>query len=155
MQRTRIEVEAELDKLQPHDFNNWNTAANGMERLRVLLPELVGASAPGEAAQAILRLIERLSDTPDLGDCELGTPGPMVHELEKLGGYEPQLIESVTRFPTPLTVWMANRLMNGLDKDDERWTRLLEVLKQSAVAANSAPGAREDAKWFVVYQEAP
>ncbi|MFZ1105077.1 MAG: hypothetical protein WAN86_19885, partial [Hyphomicrobiaceae bacterium] len=90
MQRARAEVEAALDELQPYDFNNWNTTAKGLERLRSLLPELVKISTPSEATTTILILIERLSNTPDLEDCELGTPGPMVHELEKLPGYEPQ-----------------------------------------------------------------
>ena len=153
MQKTRAEIEVELNGLKPNDFDNRDETANGMERLYVLLPELAAVAPPSEAALTILKLIERLSDTPDLHDCELGTPGPMVHELEKLPGYEPQLIESVTRFPTPLTVWMVNRLMNALAKDDERWVQLLDLLKQSAVAANAALGAREEAKDFVLYQE--
>lgn len=153
MQRSRVEVEAELDRLGPHDFSMSNRLAKGMERLRVLLPELVAVSAPSEATRTILKLIERLSDAPDLGECELGTPGPMVHELEGLAGYEHQLIESVARFPTPLTVWMVNRLMNSLDKRDERWARLLDLLKQAALATRAARGAREDAKDFVLYQE--
>jgi hypothetical protein len=153
MERTRAELEAELDELQPDDFSNRNAGANGMQRLHVLLPGLAAVSRPKEAALAILKLIERLSDTPDLGDCELGTPGPLVHELEKLTGYEPQLIESVIRFPTPLTIWMLNRVMNTLETNDESWVRLLEVLKGAAVATNAAPGAREEARQFVQYQE--
>jgi hypothetical protein len=150
----KTELEAELEKLQSDDFNTRTTTAKGMQRLRALLPALVAISTPEESAQAILNLLERLSDTPDLDDCELGTPGPMVHELEKLPGYEPQLIESVSRFPTPLTLWMVNRLMNALDKHHERWDQLLAVLKQAEVARNSAPGAREEAKQFVLFQEA-
>jgi hypothetical protein len=153
MPKTRAEIEAELDELQPKDFNNRNTAANGMERLDALLPALVAVSTPGAATLTILKLMERLSNTPDLGDCEFGTPGPMVHELEKLVGYEPQLIESVTRFPTPLTIWMVNRIMNTLDKDDEHWVRLLELLRRSVVATNAALGAQEEAKQYVMYQE--
>ena len=153
MQKTKAEIEVELNGLKPNDFNNLDETANGMERLRVLLPELVAVAPPSEAALTILKLIERLSDTPDLLDCELGTPGPMVHELEKLPGYEPQLIESVARFPTPLTVWMVNRIMNTLEKDDARWIRLLDVLRRAAVATNSALGAAEEAKDFARYQE--
>jgi hypothetical protein len=43
--------------------------------------------------------------------------------------------------------------MNALDKDEERWTRLLDVLKRCTVAKHAAPGAREDAKKFALYQE--
>jgi hypothetical protein len=151
MSRTRAEIEAELDQLRSNDFNNWNTSGTGLQRLYVLLPELARVSTPRDATLTILKLIERLSDTPDLGDCELGTPGPMVHELEKLAGYEPQLIESVDRFPTYHTVWMVNRIMNTLDKDDH-WAQLLDVLKRAAVAARAAPGARENARRFIRHQ---
>lgn len=154
MHEGKTELEAELDKLQPDDFNRRNAAANGMERLHTLLPALVAISTPKEAAQTILNLLERLSDTPNLDDCALGSPGPLVHELEKLPGYEPQLIESVSRFPTPLTIWMVNRAMNALDQHDERWDQLLAVLKQAAVVRNAAPGAREEAMQFVLFQEA-
>jgi hypothetical protein len=153
MSKTRAEIEAELDQLQPYDFNNWNTSATGMERLYALLPELIRVSPRSDAILTILKLIERLSDTPDLGDCQLGTPGPMVHGLEQLPGYEPQLIESVARFPTPLTVWMVNRIMNTLERNDARWIRLLDVLRRAAAATNSALGAPEQAKDFARYQE--
>jgi hypothetical protein len=153
MPRTRAHIEAELNALRPYDCNNWNTAADGMRRLHVLLPELVVATECHDAIETILELIERLSDTPDLVQCELGTPGPMVHALEGLGGHEPQLIESVLRFPTPLTVWMVNRVMNALDKSDARWARFLHLLKQSAASPNAAPQAREDAMEFVRFQE--
>jgi hypothetical protein len=153
MRKSRAELEAELRKLQPDDFSARNSAMS-LQRLHELLPALVAISAPEEAALTILNLVERLSDTPNPEDYELGTPGPMVHKLEKLPGYERQLVESVSRFPTPLTIWMVNRLMNSLDKRDRHWGKLLAVLKQVEVATNAATGAREEAKQFVLFQEA-
>jgi hypothetical protein len=46
---------------------------------------------------------------------DYGMPGPLVHFLEELylKGYEERLIESVSRKPTGLTVWMLNRVING------------------------------------------
>jgi hypothetical protein len=49
---------------------------------------------------------------------------------------------------------MVNRLMNVLDKHDDRWARLLELLKQAAVAVNAAADAREAARRYIGYQEA-
>src|SRR2546423_1287146 len=44
----------------------------------------------------------------------LGTPGPLVHDIESLGiaRYEQQLVDSVRRQPAELTVWMVNRILN-------------------------------------------
>jgi hypothetical protein len=154
MPRTRVEVEAELDRLQPRDFNDRNSGADGLERLHALIPEFVSVSEPEDASRTILGLVERLSDSQEIDPAgDLGTPGPMVHALEKLRGYEPLLIESVQRFPTPLTVWMVNRIMNTLEKGSDRWAQLLELLKRSAVAVRAAPGARESAEDFILYQE--
>jgi hypothetical protein len=44
-----------------------------------------------------------------------GMPGPMVHKVETLPekSYEPLLIKSVLRRPTPHTLWMINRILNA------------------------------------------
>src|SRR5258708_6628507 len=61
-----------------------------------------------ECIQPILRFME---EHPHL---EYGVPGPLVHFIETFcpiaqKEYEKKLIESVTRRPTMLTVWMLNR----------------------------------------------
>jgi len=65
---------------------------------------------------AIIRFME---DHPSL---EFGTPGPLVHFVEQFyrNGYEERLVESVKRAPTPHTVWLLNRIINGATAADER-----------------------------------
>ena len=62
-----------------------------------------------EGVEAALAYIER---HPAL---DHGAPGPLVHfaELFHGRGYEAALLRSFERRPTPLTVWMLTRLVNG------------------------------------------
>ncbi len=61
-----------------------------------------------------------------------GTPGPLVHFTERFygNGYEEMLLASLRRRPTPHTVWMLNRLINGTERSETRSayiTRLSEA----------------------------
>jgi hypothetical protein len=78
-----------------------------------------------EIATPIFRFIE---EHPH--DVDYGTPGSLVHFIEGFGieGYEDQLIASLHRRPTPLTVLMLNRWINGATRDRERLLALLSGL---------------------------
>ena len=63
-----------------------------------------------DAAKAIptfFRLMERHPDA------DFGSPGPLVHALESISGYESQLQVSLLRKPTSLALWMYNRVINA------------------------------------------
>jgi hypothetical protein len=62
------------------------------------------------AVEPILRLME------DHTDVDFGMPGPLVHFVERFfgRGYEDRLLESLRRRPTRHTVWMLNRVINGV-----------------------------------------
>lgn len=60
-----------------------------------------------KAIPSIFRLIERYPHA------NLGSPGPLVHALETTKEYEGELHISLIRKPTPLTLWMYNRLINA------------------------------------------
>jgi hypothetical protein len=60
------------------------------------------------AIEPIFKLIEKYPLT------DFGSPGSFVHTLESfVGRYESYLFESLKRRPTPLTVWMFNRIINA------------------------------------------
>ncbi|SEW00551.1 hypothetical protein SAMN05428988_1182 [Chitinophaga sp. YR573] len=60
---------------------------------------------------------------------DFGTPGPLVHTLEKFRGkYERYLFESLNRKPIPLTVWMLNRMING-ENDEKAKSDLIYVMQ--------------------------
>lgn len=97
------------------------------------------------AVPAMLRLIERSADA------EFGSPGPLVHELESISGYEPLLLESLQRQPEGLTVWMANRILNAELVPDMR-ARLLAILTGVLRHPNASNGTKEAAAEFLDFQ---
>ena len=122
MARPIHEIIADFASFQESDFDMWNVDSRGAERLADLVGELFEMPNPEQAMDAMFRMMESLPNS------ELGTPGPLVHGLEKFKDYEPRLIESVRRLPTPLSVWMVNRILNTtLPKARrESWLSLLE-----------------------------
>lgn len=127
-------VLSDLRGLNASDFDDASREANGPERLCRLCEELVELDSVETSAPVMFDLIERLSDV------DLGSPGPLVHTLEKWRGrYEKHLVESIARKPTSLTVWMVNRILNGKPVDLAVWLKLLQSIA-------SHPSASEDAK---------
>ena len=60
------------------------------------------------AFESIFNLFEKYPLT------DFGMPGTFVHTLEKfVGHYEKYLFESLKRRPTPMTILMLNRIING------------------------------------------
>ncbi len=81
-----------------------------------------------EIVEPILRFMEQ---HPGL---DYGIPGALVHFVEQYyrKGYDDLLFQSVERRPTPHTICMLNRLINGCKSAEER-QRLLELLRFSRV----------------------
>lgn len=124
------------------DFNALKTeqfdpSANGAgaERLQALGDELSGLADREQAIGSIFALFERLPEA------DFGTPGPLVHLLEDMGGYEEGLARSLSHRPTSHTAWMASRLLNG-ELPEKRRGFWLEQLWQAA----AWPGLDETTK---------
>ncbi|MFO0938293.1 MAG: hypothetical protein U0798_17445 [Gemmataceae bacterium] len=133
MPRNVAEIAADFDALSSHDFDYANNGARGWERLDELCDELQAVSNPVECVPVLLRTMERLDDV------ELGTPGPIVHTLENWRGkYEELLTQSVRRKPTPLSVWMVNRILNAGPPDSETWMVLLRGVVENPAASAKA-----------------
>jgi hypothetical protein len=84
-----------------------------------------------------------------LDEADLGSPGPIVHTLEAWDGYRMPLTESLRRKPTPLTVWMANRVLNSDPPDIPHW---LALLRNAASHPAASSQAQVDARDFLEYQ---
>jgi hypothetical protein len=144
MPRNVAEIAADLDVLTAQDFDFANTGARGWERLDELCGEMRAVNAPAACAPVMLRTMERLDGV------ELGTPGPLVHTLETWrGGYEEFLAQSVRRKPTPLSVWMVNRILNASPPDTESWMALLRSVAENPAASAEA---KAEAARFIEYQ---
>ncbi|MEU1398369.1 hypothetical protein ABZ403_20220 [Micromonospora zamorensis] len=143
MSRSLTVIAAELEALTLLDFHPMNANADGADRLQAICAELVERDDPERWAPLLYSLMERLDDA------DMGSPGPIVHTLEAWSGYPPLLAESLRRKPTPLTVWMANRLLNTDPSDATQW---LELLRQSVGHSAASPEARADAEDFLEHQ---
>jgi hypothetical protein len=86
--------------------------------------DLKAAPAAIAAVGPILKLME------EYGTIDFGAPGPLVHFVEGYckHGYEEELLASLARRPTPHTLWMLNRLLNG--SEGEARKKYLEVLDE-------------------------
>jgi hypothetical protein len=84
---------------------------------------------------------------------DLGSPGPLVHCIESLGyeHYLPQLVDSVSRQPTYLNVWMINRILNSEIPADYR-KQLLDLLTNVANNPAASSTTTEQAKQFLAHQ---
>lgn len=89
-------------------FSDDNLEFDNESYLYEVVDELKNKDDAQLAIEPIFKLIEKYPLT------DFGSPGPLVHTLEHLIGlYEEYLFESLNRRPTPLTVLMLNRIING------------------------------------------
>jgi hypothetical protein len=91
---------------------------------RRLADELAASGAGLESVEPILGFME----AHPLAD--LGTPGALVHHVERFfgQGYEALLLASIARRPTAHTAWMLHRVMNGT-RDPKRRREYLALLQ--------------------------
>ena len=145
MKRDVSAIAADLGRLRAADFEEGVPGADGMDLLRELCDELLASGSVTHAAPLLFEFSERLDGA------YLGSPGPIVHTLEKMPGYEPYLRESLRRKPTSLSLWMANRIANAHRPDRAEWVGVLEAI---ASDPGVRPDVREDAASFVRHQRA-
>ena len=139
------EIIAGFRTLQAVDFEYGNDEARGWERLGELTDALKTLPDPERAIPEMFAVMERLPDA------DMGSPGPLVHTLEKLRGYEKELGLSVARCPSTLSVWMVNRILNSeLTPADRR--KYMALLEHAFVHPKATEGVRHDAQRFIEYQ---
>jgi len=75
-------------------------------------------------------------------EAELGNPGPLVHTLEAMGGYESELRQSIERRPSIYTVWMVNRILNTElpDQTRQEWMKALESVQNNPQTSDDIRG---------------
>ncbi len=138
-----MNVSKVLAALEPSDFDPRESDATGIEALSALGDE-IRARELGSCFNDVFLFMERLDD------CDLGNPGPLVHALEAVGGYEEHLFASLERKPTPLTLWMLNRIINVASETEK--PALMRRLEASATHSNASESARQDATHFLRFQ---
>jgi hypothetical protein len=139
MPRSVSQIAADFDALATVDFDDSKVEANGWLKLDSLCDEMRELDDASTCAPVMFRTMERLDNV------ELGTPGPLVHTLESWPGeYETLLAESVRRKPSPLAVWMVNRILNTQPADGDVWLGLLASAMENPSASESTKSDAAD-----------
>ena len=131
----------QIERFEPseQDDNSW--------ALNQLLGSIGVISDREYAIEPMFKLMERFPEA------DLGSPGPLVHEIEAMPGYESHLLRSLARRPTSLTVWMVNRILNACASQEDR-SKWLAQLRQSAASQGASASARQSAQQFLAFQGA-
>ncbi len=110
----------QLDRFQPSAEDD---EAN-VDHLYDILDGINEQSDKSDALEALFDVLERNPIA------FLGNPGPIVHAIEKIPGYEVRLRQSVRSTPTYLNIWMVNRILNTdvLEIEREEWLALLRLI---------------------------
>ena|SRR5579859_5613478 len=139
------EIIAGFRTLHARDFDCMNVNARGWEQLAALTDALMSAAGPEKAIPELFGVMERLPDA------DLGSPGPLVHTLERLHGYENELVRSVRRQPSLLSVWMVNRILNTNLSENVRQS-YMALLNEALGHPNASESVREDVRGFIEFQ---
>lgn len=118
------------------DLNLFCIDNDYLQKLRHLTDEVLTHREKGRAVAAMFGIIERYPEE------EIGSPGPLVHAIERSVNYERALLESIERQPATLTVFMLGRLIRKKPQEKQLWLRALR-----SVAENPRAGemTKEDA----------
>ena len=133
-------VAAQLNAFRPDP-----TTGNDSARLQEIVEGLRRFPRRLEAVPVIFALIERFPNA------DLGSPGPLVRELESMGGYQQELRSSLRRLPTMLTLWMVNRILNSRLPSEERSAWLTELRACTSHPLASITG-KSEASEFLQHQ---
>jgi hypothetical protein len=137
---------AEIDAFEPSE-----DSADNDERLQIWVDRWEETPDKEQAITAMLGLFERYPEITTLGDH--GEPGPIVHAIEQIPGYEAELAKSVERMPSYYGVWMVNRILDTERPPEER-NAWLDVLRGVAGSNTAAPSVRGTAQEFLGFQGA-
>ena len=120
---------AELDAFVP-----TNTEHEDVERLWSLTDRLETTEEVQAALPALLRIFERFPDAL------LGSPGPVVHCIERVGleSFLPMLLQSFSTHPTRMTLWMLERCLRSDPLPESR-----RCIVRSLIAVREEPQGGE------------
>lgn len=116
------------------DLDNFCIEGDYLAALSKLTDEVLASGKKEEALDAMISLLEKNPDE------EIGSPGPLIHAIEKCQGFEEKLCQSVKRRPSTLAIWALYRV---IEKHPER--HYIEALKEASINMNASEQIREDA----------
>lgn len=124
MPRTTADIAHDIATFEPKE-DNWLA-------LDALVAELWQAGHPEQAIPELLSVFERYPEEDGFG-----VVWGVLHGLEALPNYEPELLRSLARQPSEFGVLMVGRLLNAGTRE-VAGVSLLETLRELATTANSS-----------------
>jgi hypothetical protein len=133
-------------KRQLEILNNEILSEDFIEKSYEVIEKIEGLENSFDAVEPILILMERNPYT------DFGSPGPLVHFVEKYDEleYEDKLVQSIKRHPTTHTVWMLNRLINY--SNGKRKKYYLDVLQNILKLPNLDKELISDVEEYISFQ---
>ncbi len=126
------------------ELNGFSLEGDYLRRLGLLTDEISRLEHPESALPAMLDLLERFPEE------EIGSPGPLIHTIEKCPNYEAALFQSLERQPASLTVWMVSRLLK-YDPQESYVHALTKVLQHPKASEQTKEDAELILSWFQTY----
>ncbi|MBU66698.1 MAG: hypothetical protein CL858_14780 [Cupriavidus sp.] len=123
MPRTTVEIAADIATFVPKE-DNWLP-------LDSLVAELWQAGYPEQAIPQLLSVFERYPEEDGFG-----VVWTVLHGLESLPNYEPELLRSLARQPSEFGIRMVGRLINAGIRE-VGGVSLNDTLRELAAAASS------------------
>lgn len=117
-----------------------------LKQLVALLDALDATSVNANDVNQLLGVFGRFPDKDGFGSF-----WKILHLLEKAGGYESALVDSVRRSPGEFNLLMINRLLNG-GIENIGGQSLLSLLEEVALTEEANPDSAQWAMHFVDYQ---
>ena len=117
-----------------------------LDRLDDIVQELRTTKQPERATRALFGVWERFPNYEDNG-----VFWSVLHALERLPGYETELVASVRRVPCEFNLLMVNRILN-VDQTHVGDTDLFDLLQETADRADASDDARKKARGFIEHQ---
>ena len=115
--------------------------------MQIWVDRWVEAENKESAVPAMMRVFERFPETTALGE-----PGPLVHAIEQVPGYEQTLTATLDASPSYYGVWMVNRIL-GSDLPADVRAEWLKVLHKVANSDTAPESVRSTAQEFLGFQE--
>lgn len=132
---------AELDAFEPTEDKVDNE-----ERLQIWVDKWEETPDKEQTVDAMFALLERYPE-----DTTLGEPGPLIHAIEQIPGYENSLAASLDRMPSYYGVWMVNRILTG-DLPPDVKAAYLELLHKVIRSDNAPQSVKLTAEEFIEFQ---
>ena len=133
---------AKLDAFEPTD-----DAADNDEKLQIWVDRWEEADDKEKALPNMFAVFERNPEVNTLGE-----PGPLVHAIEQVPGYEQALAASLEAAPSYYSTWMVNRILEVELPADVRQA-YLDILRKIADNPEAPWSVRGTATEFLRFQE--